>query len=194
MTHTVCLGVLVIEPGKEAYYRPNCAQAEREGNMAPQSTLTRIIERGRPVVLISCVKTKHDGPCAAKDLYCSTLFKAQREFAEALSKQRFILSAKYKLLHPDQPIRRYEKTLIKASAQERKEWARDVSVALQSQIAASDRIIITAGETYCRYLVPFLESEGHEVWLPLKGLSQGFRPGRLRELAKQARANEASGG
>jgi hypothetical protein len=50
--------------------------------------------------------------------------------------------------------------------------ARDVSAALQKQIAASDRIIITAGESYCRHLVPLLETHGHEVCRPLNPVSQ----------------------
>jgi hypothetical protein len=143
-------------------------------------------------VLISCVKSKRRYPCAAKDLYCSTLFTAQREFAEALSKQWFILSAQHGLLHPDQRIEPYEKTLNGASSEEKKVWAREVSVSLKERITESDRIVITAGESYCRYLVPLLESEGHEVCRPLRGLRMGFQPGRLRSLTKQVRAREPS--
>ena len=116
-----------------------------------------IFGNARPVVLISCVKSKRPYPCVAKDLYCSTLFYAQREFAEALSKQWFILSAQYGLVRPDQRIEPYEKTLNGASVEEKKVWARRVSIDLQNKIAASEPIVITAGENYCRYLIPLLE-------------------------------------
>ena len=100
--------------------------------------------------------------------------------------------AKYGLLRPDQRIEPYEKTLNGASVGEKKAWAHKVSRDLHSQIAASDRIVITAGESYCRYLIPLLQGAGHEVCRPLKGLSMFFQPARLRELAGQARVLRAS--
>jgi hypothetical protein len=38
-------------------------------------------------------------------------------------------------------------TLNSASSAEKKTWAEQVSAALEDQIAASDRIVISAGET-----------------------------------------------
>jgi hypothetical protein len=141
----------------------------------------------RPIVLISCVKSKRPFRCAAKELYCSNLFQAQREFAEALARRWFILSAKYGLVSPDQDIEPYEKTMNGASAAEKKAWSEKVLIDLEGKLGPSDRLVITAGENYCRYLIPLLEAKGHEVEQPLKGLSMGYRPGRLRKLAAQAR-------
>jgi hypothetical protein len=144
------------------------------------------MDSNRPVVLISCVKSKRDYPCAAKDLYCSPLFKAQRQYAQAVSRMWFILSAKYGLLEPEQQIAPYEMTLKAAPAPEKKRWASDVFTALQQKIVPSDKIVITAGESYCRYLLPLLRAEGFQVERPLKGLSMGFQPGRLKEMVRQA--------
>ncbi len=138
-----------------------------------------------PVVLISCAKSKQRYRCAAKELYCSTLFKCQRTFAEACSNRWFVLSAKHWLLRPDQQIRPYEKTLNGASVAEKKDWAKKVFARLDKKLKRSDRIIITAGENYCRYLVPLLEARGHKVDRPLRGITMGFQPARLRELARE---------
>jgi uncharacterized protein DUF6884 len=139
------------------------------------------------VILISCSKTKRPYRCAAKDLYCSRLFSAHRAYAEAVSDRWFILSAKYGLLDPDEEIAPYEKTLNGAPVIEKRAWAARVSTELEQKIVSSDRIFITAGENYCRYLIPLLEARGHEVRRPLQGVSMGFQPRHLRELAKRAK-------
>jgi hypothetical protein len=91
------------------------------------------LQSNPPVVLISCVKKKkpeQETPCAAKDLYRSTLFKAQRELAQALSQQWSILSAKYGLLHPDEQVEWYECTLNGQPIAKKKDWAKSVSISL----------------------------------------------------------------
>jgi hypothetical protein len=143
----------------------------------------------KPVVLISCVKTKRDHRCAAKDLYDSTLFSAQRNYAEAVARRWFILSAKYGLVAPDTEIAPYEKTLNGAGVAERRAWSERVAAALKDRIAPSTKVIITAGENYCRFLVPVIESWGIAVERPLKGLSMGFQPGRLWQLTANAKEN-----
>lgn len=143
----------------------------------------------RPVVLISCVKTKRAYPCAAKDLYESTLFRAQREYAETVAQYWFILSAKYGLLTPDTKIEPYEQTLNNVGIAERRAWAERVATALKGKISPGTKVVITAGENYCRFLTPLIEAWGSRVERPLKGLRMGFQPGRLRELTAWARQN-----
>jgi hypothetical protein len=140
------------------------------------------------IVLVSCVKSKRSHPSPAKDLYCSRLFEAQREYAEAISDQWFILSAKYGLLEPGQQIAPYEKTLIGAPAAEKKAWTGRVWADLERRIMPSDLIVITAGEDYCHYLIPLLRQQGHQVQRPLKGLAMCFQPRRLRQLTVDCKA------
>src|SRR5262245_62155352 len=127
----------------------------------------------RTLVLISCVKTKRPDPCQAKDLYISTLFRAQREFAERWADQWYVLSALYGLVGPTQVIAPYEKTLTSSSVSERRAWSRKVANTLLARCGTDARIIITAGQSYCGFLEPLLKDRGHTVWRPLKGLSMG---------------------
>ncbi len=46
------------------------------------------------------------------------------------------------------------------------------------------------GENYCRYLIPLIELWGNKVQRPLKGLSMGFQPGRLRALTMEAKRSQ----
>lgn len=138
--------------------------------------------RSRSIVLISCVKRKHPYRAKAKELYDSTLFRAQRAYAERFGDQWFILSARHGLLDPECEIDSYEETLKDASSKQKRDWSERVYSDLQRHTQPDDKITITAGEDYCRYLVPLLVKRGHEVRRPVKGLRMGFIPGRLREL------------
>jgi hypothetical protein len=93
------------------------------------------------------VKSKRSYRCAAKDLYFSTLFNTQREYASAISRRWFILSAKYGLLDPETEIEPYEKTLNGARIPEKRAWAEQVAKSLRPAISPSDLIIITAEKT-----------------------------------------------
>jgi uncharacterized protein DUF6884 len=136
----------------------------------------------KTIVLVSCVKTKRSHACKAKDRYISTLFRAQREFAERWADEWYVLSALHGLVEPEQIIAPYEKTLTRASVDEKRAWSRRVVETFFERSESKDRVIITAGESYCRFLEPELLNRGHVVWRPLKGLSMGFQPGRLRSL------------
>ena len=149
---------------------------------------------GRTIVLVSCAKSKRSRQSQARDLYCSPLFKAQREYAEAISDQWFILSAKHGLLEPDRQIAPYEKTLKGAPAADKKAWTYRVWADLQRRTTSSDLIVITAGEDYCHYLIPLMEERGHQVQRPLQGWGMGFQPGRLRQLIAECKAAASRGG
>ena len=142
----------------------------------------------RTVVLVSCVKKKLNQSAKAKDLYQSTLFRAQRTFAEKFGDDWYILSAKHGLLDPESVIEPYEQTLKSVGASRRLEWSFNVYAQLQAQTDPDDTIIITAGENYCRDLVPLLAQRGHKIERPAKGLSMGYIPGRLYALVAQASA------
>jgi len=123
--------------------------------------------------LVACVKSKQTKSAPAKDLYTSALFKKTKAYAQKNSRSWYILSAKYGLLEPDEIIAPYEKTLKTMPSRERYAWAKRVLAALDTRLQPDDRVILLAGETYREHLVPALQAEGHEVLIPLQGLSFG---------------------
>jgi hypothetical protein len=143
---------------------------------------------GRTIVLVSCVKRKKANPAKAKDVYDSTLFRSQRAFAECMSDDWYILSAKFGLLHPETEIGPYEQTLKNARSHEKREWSERVYAEFEKRTNPEDFVIITAGEDYCRFLVPMIAQRGHRIERPVKGLRMGFIPGRLNSLVAQAKA------
>jgi Family of unknown function (DUF6884) len=81
---------------------------------------------GIRVALVSCVKSKQDSPAPAGDLYTSPLFRSFRRYAEANADVWYVLSAEHGLLHPDQIVATYERTLNAMRKSDRLAWARRV--------------------------------------------------------------------
>lgn len=123
------------------------------------------------IVLISCVSQKLSHKSKARDLYVSTLFKKNLQFAEKLNPDKiFILSAKYGLVGLEDEIEPYDLTLNTMSASEISHWAKGVLGKL-SAVAdlQQDQFIFLAGAKYRKYLVPFMT----QVEVPLEGLRIG---------------------
>lgn len=123
------------------------------------------------IVCISCVKSKRQSSCAAKDMYVSTLFRGMFQYAQSLRPAKiFILSAEYGLLKPDDIITPYEKTLKKMKASERIEWARKVLAKLQQETdLQADHFVFLAGVPYRENLTPHIA----HYKVPMEGLSFG---------------------
>ncbi len=124
-----------------------------------------------PIVCLSCVKSKKDHPCAAKDMYISPLFKGMFSYAQSQQpKKIFILSAKYGLLKPDDIIEPYEKTLKSMKAVEKRAWTENVLQKLQQEAnLQTDHFVFLAGMPYREGLVSYIKS--YEI--PMEGLSFG---------------------
>ena len=107
---------------------------------------TRDLSRRR-IGLVGCVKRKARGPRAARDLYLSPLFLGRRAFVEHTCTEWWILSAKHGLVHPDTPLKPYERTLKTASRQERRDWTASVLAAIEKDVrpAAGDVFEVHAG-------------------------------------------------
>ncbi len=134
----------------------------------------------KKIVLVSCVKSKLKYPAKAKDLYTSTLFQSNLQYAYQLKPDAiYILSAKYGLLELDQIITPYELTLNTMTEAEKKGWSRRVLDVLQKKAdLKSDLFVILAGMNYRKYLLP--ELTHYEI--PLEGLSFGRQ---LQELKRR---------
>lgn len=133
------------------------------------------------VALVSCSKKKHRTPLPARYLYASPLFRGMRHFAEDRTKVWFVLSAKHGLLNPNLVIEPYDKTLASMSRGERLAWARDVE---QQFVAIYPRphevqILVLAGETYRKHLVPMLAQRGYAIEIPFAGMQIGEQLHRL---------------
>lgn len=129
------------------------------------------MKRLNTVILISCVSKKLDKEAKARDLYISTLFKLNLQYAESLNPDIiFILSAKYGLLSLDETVAPYDLTLNHMRAPERKAWANKVIKQLNEVLdIQKTHFIFLAGQKYRQYLIPHLSS--YEI--PLQGLRIG---------------------
>ena len=123
--------------------------------------------------LVSCVKTKRNTCASAKDLYVSPWFRKARAFVEKTGDPWRILSAEYGLLHPDQEVRPYERTLNAMRIKERRAWATGVLAHIETCLDGVDTVVFLAGQRYREFLEPALRSRSLAVSVPMIGLSQG---------------------
>ena len=123
--------------------------------------------------LVSCVKTKRDTRASAKDLYVSPWFRKARAFVEKTGDPWCILSAEYGLLHPDEEVRPYERTLNAMRVKERREWAEGVLAQIETRFVDVNAVAFLAGQRYREFLEPALRDGGLTVSVPMMGLSQG---------------------
>lgn len=127
------------------------------------------------VGLVSCAKSKLDGhgiPRRAKDLYISPLFRKARAYCEDNYDGWFILSAEYGLVHPNEEIVWYERTLANLTRAGREDWAQDVLRKLgpwMDEAPAYITFYLHAGGLYAKTIQPVLP----EVERPLAGLGIG---------------------
>ena len=120
---------------------------------------------------------------AAKDLGTSRSCSwASRRYAEQNADDWFILSAEHGVLRPDQVIGPYEHTLKTMPKRDRRAWAERVQRQLLELLPAGAVVVVLAGERYREGVVPFLESHGFTVEVPMFGLK--FGP-QLRWLKEQ---------
>lgn len=129
------------------------------------------------ILLVTCVKSKGTRPCAAKDLYTSTLFRKQRAYAEKTGVPWFILSAEHGLVSPDEWLAPYERYLADTSASYRAAWGAWVAARLELLVGPlqSKVVEIHAGSTYVDAVRPDLERLGARLVDPLRGLQMGPR-------------------
>jgi cytoplasmic iron level regulating protein YaaA (DUF328/UPF0246 family) len=136
----------------------------------------------KKIILISCVSKKRAVKSRAAELYTSTLFRLNLQYARKLKPDAiFILSAKYGLVALDDEITPYDVTLNKMISDERKIWANKIIEQLRLYADLQhDHFIVLAGERYRKYLLPHLLS--YEI--PLEKLPIGKQ---LQYLKKQVR-------
>ncbi|AFZ69387.1 DUF6884 domain-containing protein [Deinococcus peraridilitoris] len=125
----------------------------------------------RPLILVSCVKSKRNQPAIAEDLYTSAWFVKAKRFAKAHGEQWFILSAKYGLVEPECVLEPYELTLNELRIAERREWAERVMQALRPRLVPGRHVILLAGSRYREFLMQHIEQHGCHVEAPLASIA-----------------------
>ena len=128
------------------------------------------------LVLVGCVKGKKTGRWPAKDLYSSTLFAGRRKYAERTGQPRYILGAKYGLVHPDEPIECYEASLKDMNALSRRQWSQQVLCQLDRVVPQLKGCLVElhAGKEYRQFgLHEGLARRGADVETPTEHLGLG---------------------
>jgi hypothetical protein len=122
----------------------------------------------RRVLLLGCVKQKRTTVQAAKDLYCSRLWKARRAFAEGSADPWFVVSALHGLVDAEEPIGPYDLGLSHLKPAERQRWGRAVVASLEHRFGNIDGMTfeLHAGRAYRRILEPLLLAGGATVDAP----------------------------
>lgn len=139
---------------------------------------------GRVISIVQCVSKKRATPQRARHLYTSQLFVNAAAYAEKISTEWFIISAKYGLVKPTEIIEPYDVTLKDMSAFERKQWARQVFAELKPILHISDTVVMLAGSIYRKDLVKMIEVFGCRVEIPLEGLRIGEQVSWLKKQLK----------
>lgn len=134
------------------------------------------------IVLISCVSKKLNHKSLAQNLYTSSLFKKNLQYAKSLNPDKiFILSAKYGLLKLNEEIEPYNKTLNEMSSSEIKEWSSSVLNQLKKLVdIENDEFIFLAGNNYRKFLIPHIKHYN----IPMLGLGIGKQLQWLSERIK----------
>ena len=127
----------------------------------------------RRIYLISCVSQKTPYRAPARDLYVSPLFQKARAYVLKSGSPWFILSAEHGLVHPDDVLAPYEKTLNNMRAAERRAWAQKVQHQMEITLPDAEKVVILAGKHYREHLEPWLCSRYASVRVPMRNLRIG---------------------
>lgn len=108
-------------------------------------------------IFISCVKKKKNYTTTAENLYDSTFFKYCLKYAKSFNPNNiFILSAKYGVLHLNDIVSPYDKTLKKMNKKEKEIWENNVIKSLKKEkIDFNEYTIWLCGKEYRKNLIKF---------------------------------------
>jgi hypothetical protein len=126
--------------------------------------------------LIGDVRAKHGVAAPAKELFVSPLFQARRKYAERVCDRWFVLSAAHGLLHPDQVVKPYDRSLANEPRAVKEQWSRKVLWQLdQAWTIWRDTVVEIHGPDEYRSfgVVDGLEERGAVVDIPAEHLTGG---------------------
>lgn len=158
---------LIIRTAQEFEQPAHKFCASNSGMPLPEEEKGTVTEQ--PIYLVSCVSTKLENASVAEELYISDWFQKAKAYVHALGVEWLILSAEHGLVHPDQIIFPYDRTLTTMTAIERKIWGRGVIKQVET-LPKNAPLVVLAGKLY---RAP-IEEWGHDrVTAPMAGLGIG---------------------
>jgi hypothetical protein len=123
------------------------------------------------IILLSCVKTQREYKTTVRNLYHGTFFDKCLEYAESLKPDKILLlSSKYGLLRLDEEKEPYNVELRKKTANERRDWAKNVVAQLANECDINnDHFTLLAIDLYLEYIQFSITNKE----IPMQGLKQG---------------------
>ncbi len=103
------------------------------------------------VGLVACGKSKLSDAAPARALYTGSLFRAAAEYAQSTYDFWYVISAKHYLLHPDDVIEPYDRSLRDLGPGDTQHWAIMVDSSLRG-----GRLPQTGGRSNCEEKGPHL--------------------------------------
>jgi hypothetical protein len=165
------------------------ATAHQTGCLTDRGPKIGLEKPSRRIGLVGCVKRKAPSARPARDLYVSALFAGRRASVEKSCDEWWILSAEHGLVHPDEVLDPYDRTLKDLSTAERRQWSAQVLQKIDARIGptSGDVLEIHAGSEYRDHgLVQGLLARESRVEVPTAGLGIG------KQLQYYARLSRSS--
>lgn len=144
---------------------------------------------------IGCGLAKRRGEHRAVDLYTGSLYRAQLEIAlHSTGRNPRILSARYGLLAPHEPVRFYDTTLDNGDYW--RSWSASILALVRSYVKHTRRpsILVLAGARYVDGWADEARALGVTVDEPLRRLELGARRAFARELRARTPTRSFSDG
>ncbi len=167
----------------------------------------KAVDPHKPLALVQCSKTKSDVKVSqARNLYQGDLFEKSREYVELMRMDWRILSAEHGLVHPDQSLVPYDKSLEKMRLSDREEWGFKVACNLRTLLGGHrGPVVVLAGLTYRTPIFgpPEEQEDPHRrrdfpflarLQVPMEGLAIGQQKAWLRKQCDAIRADNLKAG
>jgi hypothetical protein len=108
-----------------------------------------------------------------------------REFVEARVDVWYVLSAECGLLHADDVVEPYERTLNMMQKPERTRWGERVRAQLHRALPTDAEVLLLVGKRYREQVEPSLRRRGNLVVVPLEGLGIGQQLRWLKDATRE---------
>lgn len=139
------------------------------------------------LIIIPCGKSKiwkkepYRGLVRSKHAYTGAPFKVNKEFAEKFADRWMILSARYGLIDPDEPIMDYEETFLRPGPNTIKLHVL-IQQIIDKDLLCFRRIICLGGKAYQEKAAEAFGTFGVKVEFPTSGMPIGKSMGFVKNF------------
>lgn len=136
--------------------------------------------------LVGCSNQKEAFQGEARKVYSSTLFRMSMELSEKWCDATYILSAKYKVIAPDEIIKPYNESLKDYTKKGREKWSVEVINQLVNKVGVKDgdTLFFFCGKYYYESMLSWdklWKAYGWRCEMPFQGLRIGERLKYIKE-------------